>query len=50
MREASLRTVLCGVMLFGAALSCQAQEMVSIGRGAVNRRASLVALFGGAQN
>lgn len=40
MREASLRTVLCGAMLFGAALSCQAQEMVSIARGTVNMRAS----------
>lgn len=41
MREDSLSAVLYGVMLFGAALSCQAQEMVSIGRGAVNMRASL---------
>lgn len=41
MREGSLRAVLCGVMLSGAAPSCQAQEMVSINPSAVNMRASL---------
>ena len=40
MRKASLRAVLWGAMLFGAALSCQAQEVVSIARATVNMRAS----------
>jgi len=40
MREASLRAVLLGAMVFGAALACQAQEMVSIDRATVNMRAS----------
>jgi len=40
MRETSRRALLVGAMLFGAALSCQAQEMVSITRDTVNMRVS----------